>query len=131
MKDEEIRKPRAVRLFHCIIGLMSALTLTGCVTDTPTSLVHGSPNLLNFLADGKTTQEQVLTRLGQPSGSFESGNILTYRLGYNPQSHGYFLVEREGRNTGWPTWSNASFSLVLVFNNADILQSHSLVKVNQ
>lgn len=87
--------------------------------------------MLNFLADGKTTKEEVFATLGQPSGFFESEKILTYRLGYEPQNHGYFPVEREGRNTGWPTWSNASFSLVLVFDDAGILQKHSLVKVNR
>lgn len=131
MKNEKVRKPRVVKLYFYLVGLMSVLTLVGCVTEPEVPTSYRPSISLNFLANGKTTKKQVFSTLGQPSGSFESGKILTYRLGYEPQYHSYYCVEREGRDTGWPTWSNASFSLVLVFSEAGILQKHSLVKVNQ
>jgi len=112
-----------------LLVLALALTLAGCATVPPS--IKGSPDLLNFLSDGKTTRTEVITTLGQPSGTFEVQRILTYRLGYEPENHGYAVVEREAAASGWPTWTAAKFSLVLVFDDAGILQKHSLVKVNQ
>lgn len=107
-------------------GLL-ALTLAGCATAPP---LKGRADLLDFLVDGKTTREEVVLKLGQPSGKFECGNILTYRLGFEPENNGYFVVERETNPTGWPTWTLARYSLVLVFDEAGVLRKHSLVEVN-
>ena len=112
-----------------IAGTALLLALVGCATPPPP--LKGQPELLSFLADGKTTKERVFSQLGQPSGAFESKKILTYRLGYEPRNQGYFLVGREERRSGWPVWTRASFSLVLVFDDADRLQQHSLVRVNK
>ncbi|MGA9450994.1 MAG: hypothetical protein WBW41_06580 [Verrucomicrobiia bacterium] len=112
-----------------LLVLALALTLVGCATTPPP--LKGNPDLLIFLLDGKTTRTEAITTLGQPSGRFESDKILTYRLGYEPKNNGYAVVEREPTASGWPTWTAAKFSLVLVFDDAGILQKHSLVKVNQ
>jgi hypothetical protein len=112
-----------------LLVLALALTLVGCATTPPP--LKGSPNLLNFLSDGKTTQTETIITLGQPSGQFESEKILTYRLGFEPRNRSYYVVERETTANGWPTWTVAKFSLVLVFDDAGILRKHSLVKVNQ
>lgn len=109
--------------------LLVTLMLLGCETTPPP--IKGSPDLLKFLSDGKTTRTEAITTLGQPSGTFEAQRILTYRLGYEPENNGYAVVEREATVSGWPTWTAAKFSLVLVFDDAGILQNHSLVKVNQ
>ena len=69
--------------------------------------------------------------LGQPSGAFEAQRILTYRLGFDLRNSGYYVVEREAVASGWPTWTEVKFSLVLIFDDAGILQKHSLVKVNK
>ena len=110
-----------------LFALTLALTLVGCAT----TQIKGHPDLLNFLADGKTTRTEAIITLGQPSGRFESEKILTYRLGFEPRNSGYYVVERENTTNGWPTWTEAKFSLVLVFDDAGILQKHSLVKVNK
>jgi len=112
-----------------LLVLTLVLTLVGCAT-TSTPL-KGRADLLNFLTDDKTTREEVIVTLGQPAGRFEAEKILTYRLGYEPKNNGYYLVEREPTASGWPTWTAAKFSLVLVFDDAGILRKHSLVKVNQ
>ena len=109
--------------------LALVLTLAGCATTPPP--LKGSPELLSFLTEGKTSWEAVITTLGQPSGRFESEKILTYRLGFEPRNSGYYVVERETTANGWPTWTAAKFSLVLVFDDAGILRKHSLVKVNK
>jgi hypothetical protein len=117
------------KLSAFIGGVILALTLAGCATTPPP--IKGNADLLSFLSDGKTTRTEAITTLGQPSGTFEAQRILTYRLGYEPENHGYAVVERETTVSGWPTWPAAKFSLVLVFDDAGILQKHSLVKVNQ
>ena len=112
-----------------LLVLVAAFALAGCATTPPPRKV--SPDLLNFLSDGKTTRTEAIISLGQPSGRFESENILTYRLGVEPRNSGYYVVERETTTNGWPTWTAAKFSLVLVFDDAGILQKYSLVKVNK
>jgi len=112
-----------------LLLLALALTLAGCTTTPPP--LKGSPDLLRFLADGKTTQPEAIIALGQPSGRFESEKILTYRLGFEPRNGGYYIVERETTANGWPTWTAAKFSLVLVFDDHDVLRHHALVKVNE
>jgi hypothetical protein len=114
-------------------GRLSAITfaslaLAGCMTPPP---LKGRADLLGFLADGKTTRTEVFTTLGQPSGRFEAEKILTYRLGHDGRNDGYYVVEREPTSGGWPTWTMAQFSLVLVFDADGILQKHNLVQVNQ
>ena len=90
----------------------------------------GRADLFAFLADGRTGKSQVMERLGKPSGTFEHGRTLTYRVGYEPENHGYYIVDREPNDSGWPTWLNAKYSLVLVFDEGGHLQRHSLLEVN-
>ena len=73
-----------------LLVLTLALTLVGCATPQ----IKGHADLLNFLADGKTTKEEVLVQLGQPSGKFEQEKILTYRVGFDSRSRGYYVVGR-------------------------------------
>ena len=96
-------------------------SLAGCTT-TPEKPVS-SPHLLDFLNDGQTTKETALLKLGQPSAVLESGRVLTYRLG-REDNGGYFIREAAATN-----WFALKFSLVLVFDPAEILQRHSLVQV--
>lgn len=110
-----------------LLNLMLALMLAGCATPPP---LKGRADLLSFLTVGGTTRQDVMLRLGAPSGRFESEKVLTYRLGYEPKNQGYYVVEREGGLGGWPTWLWAKYSLVLIFNEAGVLQKHSLVDVN-
>jgi hypothetical protein len=114
---------------NLFVALALVLILAGCATPPPP--LTGRADLLNFLADGKTTREEVLITLGQSSSRFEADKILTYRLGFEPRNNGYYVVEREATSSGWPAWTAAKFSLVLVFDDAGVLRKHSLVKVNQ
>jgi len=109
------------------LALAFALNLVGCASTQP---LKGRADLLDFLADGKTTCEEVVLRLGQPSGKFEREHILTYRLGFEPKNKGYYVVEREAGPSGWPTWVHARYSLVLVFDETGVLRRQSLVEVN-
>ena len=107
--------------------LLLTVALVGCVTGPP----RGRADLLNFLADGKTTKEEVLVQLGQPSGKFEQEKILTYQLVYESGNNGYYVVERESSWNNEPVWLNTQYSLVLVFDGQNILRRHSLVEVTR
>jgi hypothetical protein len=109
------------------IPLLLALALVGCATPPP---LKGRANLLDFLAAGRTTREQALHALGEPSARFEAERILTYRLGFEPKNQGYYVVGRDADPSGWSPWVRARYSLVLVFDETGVLRSHSLVEVH-
>ena len=102
------------------------LWVSACATNVP----HGDRTLLDFLHDGRTSREEVILRLGQPSATFESEKIVTYRVG-SRKDEGYTISrQRESRwETASDTWVNTHFSLVLVFDDAGILKRHALVQV--
>lgn len=110
--------------------LLFVLVFAGCATEQ----FDAHPDLLNFLSDGKTTKQEAVLKLGQPSGSFEAEKILTYRLGFDPKNKGYYLVERGpdmGLDRAYSTWLNTKFSLVLIFDVQNVLREHSLVEVTK
>lgn len=94
--------------------------MIGCTTTIP----GASPNLLAFLHPGETTRQEVVLKLGQPSGTFEQDRILTYRLGEDGQQ-GYFIVTPKSLMP----WSQVRHSLVLVFDARGVLEKQSLVPV--
>jgi hypothetical protein len=104
-------------------GVALFLGLIGCATQHPVPL-KTQEELLSFLEDGKSAKEGVILKLGQPTGQFEGEKILTYRM---------TLTEEEGlvatRPAGQGGWQLARYSLVLVFDDAHILQKHNLVQV--
>lgn len=91
--------------------------LSGCAT----TRVLADKTLLDFLEDGKTSKQVAVIRLGQPSATFEGERIVTYRIGSDKK--GYFL------RAGPDGWARTKFSLVLMFDENNVLQKHSLVEV--
>jgi hypothetical protein len=102
-----------------VLVLFSFCVLAGCVTLPP---VPTDKNLLNDVVTPGISRESILLKLGEPSASFESGRILTYRIGED-NDHGYFLMDRLVR------WTNTKYSLVLVFDEKGTLTKHSLIPV--
>ncbi len=101
----------------------SILILLGLLVSCATTNPYASRTLLDFLEDGMTTKEQVVLRLGQASGTYEAERIVTYRIGEDDS--GYFVRDR----TSAMDWQNTSHSLVLVFDENNVLRRHSLVPV--
>lgn len=101
-----------------LVVLAVLFTLCSCASLPP---VHANKELLSFLAPG-TAKETVLLQLGEPSGSFEQGRVLTYRIGAD-EEHGYFLLDRQVH------WKNTKYSLVLVFDEKALLKQHTLVPI--
>ena len=82
-------------------GMVSLLAILGCATRHPVPL-ELQEKVLSFLEDGRTPKEEVLLKLGEPSGQqFEREKILTYRM---------TLTEGEGLITTRPAglWASGT-----------------------
>ncbi len=110
-------KTRCVKIAAFALWVM--FVFGGCATVPP---VPADKNLLNDVVTPGTSREAILLKLGEPSASFESGRILTYRIGKDDDK-GYFLMDRLVR------WTNTKYSLVLVFDDKGILTKHTMVPV--
>lgn len=98
--------------------------LAACASDRQ---LLGKKDLLNFLADGSTSRQTITLKLGEPSTSYESNTIVTYRIGSQKDGSYLILLSRPG---SWATSNvEAYYSLVLVFDGNDILIQHSLVRI--
>jgi len=110
-----------------IPGLVLALS-AACVTPdiqalSPEALKGG---YLDFVEDGATTREAVLLELGDPSGIFEDGRILTYVLRIDEADQVHVLTRRLGTAAA-VAWRPGLYSLVLVFRPDGVLARHSVV----
>jgi len=91
---------------------------------------------LPFIEDGKTMKDEVLLKLGKPSGQFEGGRILTYPITFSEEEG--FRVNYERKciyHAWWPkalklSVSKAEYNLILVFDDKNILSKHNLLKVS-
>jgi hypothetical protein len=61
-----------------------------------------------YLQDGKTKRQEIIDRLGHPGHSYENGRIVIYS---------WFDKEAKG------------YDIVLVFNEDNVLERHSVVRV--
>lgn len=122
----EIGKYLACRLRAYVPRSLTTLTLVllllaGCATP----IVGAKKDLLQFLRPGHTTREEVLTTLGQPSGTIEREKILFYRLGYD-EKQGYYIIQPSPPPM---SWASVRYSLVLVFESDGVLRKYNLVDV--
>jgi hypothetical protein len=104
--------------------LILGLLLAGCASMPP-----ARKDLLDFLRPGQTTREEVILRLGQPSGTFERERILTYRVG-QLGDEGYYLVSPRSLAPEGTPFHAERFSLVIVFDAQGRLEKHQLVRVH-
>ena len=105
-------------------GLVLLLLYAGAsAPSTPTA----KPDLLQFLEQPGVTRQQVIARLGPPSGMFLRDNVATYRLAHN--AAGYLVVApQSGRRE--LTWEGVDYDLVLAFNSDETLREHRLVPIH-
>ena len=106
-----------------VAALAAAIPLAGCAI-RPERDVPGAELKLSFLADGKTSGEEVLLALGEPSARFEKDRIFTYRMAEDRSGSLTVAVPQ-----GIGGWEKASLSLVLVFDDRRILKTHKLIRV--
>lgn len=115
-----------------ILPAAGLLALLGC---TPPLLRQAEADQIHtgrlaFLADGRTTREEVLLRLGTPSARFEGERVLTYAFRTGP-SGDWIPDAREIGGLGQPPEyrhpDGGTHNLVLVFGTDARLLRHSLV----
>jgi hypothetical protein len=106
------------KIAACI--MCTLFMLGGCTTLPP---VSADKNLLKDVVTPGTLRETIFLKLGEPSGSFEAGRILTYRIGEDAE-RGYYIRDRYG------FWTNTRYSLVLVFDEKGQLAKHNLVLIH-
>ncbi|MEO6308249.1 MAG: hypothetical protein ABIO96_06950 [Nitrospiraceae bacterium] len=114
--------------------LVSVLLLAGCAT----VVVPLDPQLvterLPFIRDGKTSKEEVLSRLGEPYSRYEGEQILTYVMcedlsldGGRRLSHTRTTDTKGEAVRCSPERTN---NLILVFGPDDLVERHSVVLLN-
>jgi hypothetical protein len=86
-----------------------------------TTTPRGTKNLLNFLQVGQTTREDVYLHLGDPTRHYLNSRILTYRIA---EDKGGFFTQPYDRS-----WEGIRFSLVLAFDDSELLRRYSMVRV--
>ena len=120
---------RTIRLFLCAVLL---LNITGCARKLrlvdPTEVRSSA---ISFLEDGLTSREAVIAELGEMYAEFENGHVVTYRLDDSFRSVGAHRRSLRGKPARWdrPWGGEQKYSLVLVFDETDVLVDHSLVSV--
>lgn len=106
------------------LAMIFLVTLTSCITRPPSRT-----DLFDFFNIGKTTREEIMLQLGQPSGSFENDRILTYRVGQYREEGYYIVSPKSALPTQGGSWAGVRYSLVIVFDEKGRLQKHQLVPV--
>jgi hypothetical protein len=109
----QIAMGQGFRLLKVLLLCLQMFIAVGCATHK----LQGDRDLLSFIEDGHTTKEQVELKLGEPTAQCSSGKIIIYRLQGNTQS-GYQIVR-----------FYHCCSLILVFDEQDILKKHSFIKM--
>lgn len=107
---------RGVR-YATVCTVLTGALLAACASSVP----RGRADLLGFIQDGQTTREDTYLHLGEPSGLYEDGRVMSFRLGQD--DGGYYPVLKATGFTG------VRFSLIMVFNEQGILVRHALVQV--
>ena len=83
------------------------------------------PYLSECLQDGQTTRDEILAMLGAPSGRFEDGRVLTYRLDSNHE----VVSPAADPGSRLSLWEAGRYSLVLIFDDGATLERHRLIRV--
>jgi hypothetical protein len=81
---------------------------------------RGRAGLIDFLADGSTTRDEALLRLGAPAASYEADRVLIWTLG---EDSGFYLIPPGGMQRGTVV---RAYDLALIFDAAGILRRHGL-----
>ena len=119
-------------IVSCIMLFITMTVLaSGCATPQIKPIDRGYfLNSLQFLVNGTTTREDVLLKLGEPSGRFEGERILTYMLSIDVNKDLRILPRPLAVNRTDPRIYNLNpmvCSLVLVFQNDNLLEKSGLI----
>lgn len=106
-----------------LVPLFSSLLLIACAhTELYVNDIALQQKWLPFLEDGKTTREEVKAKLHDPGMEYEDGRIWTYRLRLEEEGAERIVVSKS---------LIGHYTLVLVFDERNILKRHSLVRYRE
>jgi hypothetical protein len=112
--------------------------IAGCAT----VVVPLEPQLVSerlpFIRDGKTSKEEVLSRLGEPANRYEGGRILTYEMCEDFYLKGSMRLsdtrptdeKGEALRAAVRCSSERTNNLILVFGPDNLVARHSVVLLN-
>ena len=125
-RDSIAERIRPWSCYSHALGLL--MFLAGCTSPRLQALDVESfqGGYLSFIRDGETTREQVLLRLGDPSGFFEDGRILTFAIAIDGEDVLRILTRRMG-TVDRVDWRPGIYSVVVVFDDAGVLERHSVI----
>jgi hypothetical protein len=116
----------------CLI--MFFLLANSCTNKAYVADADFEQTYIPFIKDQNITKEEVIMRLGEPIWIFEEGRIYTYRLHLDNKGNVKPIVAE--KSTADRSFSEyfaynykRQYSLVLVFDEKDVLEKHSLVRV--
>ncbi len=115
---------------RALLIVVAPLVPLACAQATRPADPETSRRWLGYLQDGKTTKEEALLKLGLPSAQFEGERILSWRLMLHA-SDGLVPVAREVDpfDPRMAQWREAEYNLILVFDQRNVMQRHSLIKI--
>jgi len=134
----EIRRSegRTIMRTRTVPFLIAAIMIAGCstVTQLEPQLVS---EMLPFIRDGKTSKEEIPSRLGVPDHRYEGGKILTYKMCEDISPEGLLRLSntRPTDEKGEVILGALNCSpehtenLILLFGPDDLVERHSLVLV--
>ena len=106
-------------LIKRLFSIVAVLAVVACSYIAPVDQ-EKSKSWLPFIIDGRTTKEEVVTRLETPISQYENGRVVTYIL----------YEDSNGRLELYSLDNNPKvYNLVLVFGPTEILEKHSLLRV--
>ena len=125
---------------HNTIKRLTTYALLTLLTGCSAVLRQSSKTSLEFLGNGTTTKDMVLSRLGPPAKVLVGETIFTHHLAKT--TDGYFVLEqrpKRERKSDFNAWLDdlsaelfggikGEFHLVLAFDEHDVLQQHSLLQ---
>jgi len=94
-----------------IFLLLIAVLAFSCATKRQVIDPQLEGDRFGYLQDGKTNRQEIIDRLGNPRHSYENGRIVIYSW-FDEESGDY-----------------VAYDIVLIFNEKDILERHSVVRV--
>ena len=114
-----------------ILFVITTLLTLGCATPRIQPINKNDfSDSLQFLINGETTREEVLLKLGEPTGRFESDRILTYMLSIDTNKKLKILPRQLALSNIDPRLYELNrlvCSLVLVFEESNILKKTELI----
>jgi hypothetical protein len=100
------------RLISCLAALifflLSVTTIISCAPERKAMDANVASEMFEFLQDGEISKQEIRDRLGLPSSSYENGRIVIYL---------------------WLGEKSKVYNIVLVFNEDNLLERHSVVRV--